>query len=255
MAAEDPVLFEISPDGVAWITLNRPSDANARNQAMRARLLDSYATVAADTSVKVAVLTGSGTRFFCAGMDLKEAAAPETMRERRDRLRRSRDIDLLAKLPVPTIAAVNGYALGGGCEMALACDMRIVATDAKIGLPEVTHGLMPGGGGTQRLARLVGPGTAAELIYTGRLLTGAEATAIGLANRHVAAEDLHQEALELATSIAAHPGPALRSIKEVTAAGTDLTMSAAIDRELEGLLLLLAERDRPTPEAQEAPDA
>lgn len=238
------VAFELDERGVVWITLNRPNAANARNQRMRDELSALYESISRAEDVNVVVLTGAGDRFFCAGMDLKEAGRPESPLERRTRLRGSRDIEQLARLPQPTIAAVNGFALGGGCEMALACDLRVVATEAKIGMPEVTHGLTPGGGGTQRLPRLIGYARAAELILLGRPLTGPEAVEYGLANMHVPREELRPVVSELAGAIAAHPAEGVRAAKEALLAGLELPLSAGIDRELDGLLFVLAERDR-----------
>ena len=124
--------LSVAGDGVATVTLDRPEAANARNQQMRDELKAIWSGIADDAAIRAVVLTGAGDRFFCAGMDLKEAGVPETPAERRDRLRSSRDIEQLAALPQPTIAAVNGAALGGGCEMALACDIRLIAHTARI---------------------------------------------------------------------------------------------------------------------------
>lgn len=234
------VRFETA-DGVAWITLNRPAAANARNQRMRAELAGLYREVAVSTEVRVVVLTGAGDRHFCAGMDLKEAGRPETVLERRQRMRASRDIEMLARLPQPTIAAVNGHALGGGCEMALACDIRVVADEARMGLPEVTHGLMPGGGGTVRLPRLIGLERALEMLYLGTVLDGPAVVAAGLASRHVPRAQLRATVSELAAAIAQRPAHALRAVKESVLAGLDQPQ-AALDRELDGLLFLMAQR-------------
>lgn len=235
--------YHLDDAGIAWITLDRPDAANARNQRMREDLNRLYDDLAVDPAVRVVVLTGAGDRFFCAGMDLKEAATPESPLERRARLRAGRDIEKLAALPQPTIAAINGYALGGGCEMALACDLRVMASDASIGLTEVAHGLMPGGGGTQRLPRLVGYARAAELIYLGRRLSGAQAEAIGLVNQVVEPSQLLPTVTELAGHIAAQPPAAIRAAKESLRAGLELTLSAGVERELDGLLFLLSQRD------------
>lgn len=230
-------------DGVATVVLDRPDAANARNQQMRDELKAIWSGIADDPSIRAVVLTGAGDRFFCAGMDLKEAGAPESPAERRDRLRASRDIEQLAALPQPVVAAVNGFALGGGCEMALACDLRIIAESAQIGLTELTHGLVPGGGGTQRLPRLVGPALAAELLLLGRRLSGAEAVEAGLANRCVPDADLLSVALEVAAAIAAHPPRAVRYAKELLRKSQELPLTAGIDLELEALLALLADRN------------
>lgn len=233
-------------DGVATVVLDRPDAANARNQQMRDELKAIWSGIADDPSIRAVVLTGAGDRYFCAGMDMKEAGERESPAERRDRLRSSRDIEQLAALPQPVVAAVNGFALGGGCEMALACDLRIIADSAQIGLTELTHGLVPGGGGTQRLPRLVGPALAAELLLLGRRLSGAEAVEAGLANRCVPLPDLATAAAEVARAIAAHPPRAVRYAKELLRKSQELPLAAGVDLELETLLTLLADRNFPT---------
>jgi len=237
----DTVRLRIGDDGVAWVTLNRPEAANARNQRMREELKGIWTTLATDENIRVVVLTGAGDRFFCAGMDIKEAALPETPDERKRRLRTGRDIELLAALPQPTIAAVNGYALGGGCEMALACDLRIVAEEAQIGLPELAHGLVPGGGGTQRLPRLVGLAKATELILLGIRLSGAEAVACGLANRCVPLDVLTEYAGATAATIAAQPPRATRQAKELLRKSQEVDLATGLDAELDALLALMAQ--------------
>jgi enoyl-CoA hydratase/carnithine racemase len=227
-------------NSVAFVTLKRPDAANARNQQMRNELKAAWTAIAADTEINAVVLSGEGDRFFCAGMDLNEAAGAETAVERRDRLRGSRDIEQLAALPQPTIAAINGYALGGGLEMALACDLRLVADTAQLGLTEVVHGLVPGGGGTQRLPRLVGHARAADLIFTGRKLDAAEAASWGLVNRVVLAAELATEAEGLATAIAANSGRALRYAKELLRQSSDIPIGVGAQLELDALLTLMA---------------
>jgi len=233
----------LAVDGpVAVVTLRRPEAANARNQAMRSELERLWHHLAGRDDVNAVILTGAGDRFFCAGMDLKEAGAEESPADRRDRLRSSRDIEQLAALPQPTVAAVNGYALGGGLEMALACDLRIVATHAQIGLTELAHGLVPGGGGTQRLPRLIGTARAAEMLYLGLRLDGPAALAWGLANRCVPAGELMECARELAGQVAAQPRRALVYAKELLRQAQEGPLSQGVERELDALLTLLAER-------------
>ncbi len=229
-------------DGVAWVTLDRPDAANARNQVMRNELTWIWDRLAASDEVGAVVLTGAGDRHFCAGMDLKEAGQPEQSGARRDRLRASRDIEQLAALPQPTIAAVNGYALGGGFEMALACDMRVVAEHAQLGLTELAFGLVPGGGGTQRLPRLVGLARAAEMLYLGLRLTGPEAVSWGIANRCVPGAQLRSVARELARAVAATPRRAARYAKELLRQSYEVSLSVGVERELDALLTLLADR-------------
>jgi enoyl-CoA hydratase len=235
------IRFDVD-EGIGWLELNRPDAANARNQQMRRELTAVYDRVAHDHDVRVLVLTAVGDRFFCAGMDLKEAAGPETPLGRRARLQTGRDIEQLAALPVPTIAAVNGFALGGGLEMALACDLRIAAEEAELGLPEITHGLIPGGGATQRLPALVGPGQAFELLYLGERVNGRRAADIGLVNRSVPRDRLADEARQLARRIAKRPAPALRLLKEAVLNGLELPPAAARSAELDLLLTLMADR-------------
>ena len=227
-------------DGVVMLVLARPDAANARNQQMREELKATYDAVAASDAVKVLVLRGAGEKFFCAGMDLKEASgSTETLDEKRARIKRARDIEMLANLPQPTIAAINGYALGGGLEMAMACDLRIAVDEAQLGLTEVDHGLVPGGGGTVRLPALVGPARATEMILLGQRITGTVAAEIGLVNRAVDRIGLDATALELAEALAAKPAAAVRAAKSLLRAGATLPLPEALDNELEALLALM----------------
>lgn len=191
--------------GVLVVWLNRPESAHARNQVMRDELAGLWRATADTREVRAVVLTGSGRKFFSAGMDLKEAAVREDPIQRRDRLRRGGDIELLAGLPQPTVAAINGFALGGGLEMALACDLRLIADDAQVGLPEVTRGLVPAAGGTQRLPRVVGYARACELILSGRRVQARESVEIGLALRALPHDELLAAATGLARQFAANP--------------------------------------------------
>ena len=234
--------FRLEESGCAWITLDRVDAANARNQRMREELLALYAGIRSDDRVRVVVLTATGDRHFCAGMDMKASAGPETQAQQRARLRAGRDIEELAALPVPTIAAVNGAAYGGGCEMALACDIRVVSDSARIRLPEVGIGLVPGGGATQRLPRMIGVAKTYELLYLGTTLTGPEIVAAGLALRSVAPEELVATAADLAAEIAAKPPDALRMAKELVRKSFDMPSSIGTDAELDGLLMLLQSR-------------
>jgi enoyl-CoA hydratase/carnithine racemase len=238
--AGETVLTQVE-DGILTVRLNRAESAHARNQVMRDELASLWRVVAADGRVRVVVLTGAGDRYFCAGMDLKEASQPEEPVARRDRMQRSRDIELLADLPQPTVAAINGYALGGGLEMALACDMRLIADSAYVGLPEVTRGLVPGGGGTQRLPRLIGYPRSCELVLSGRRLTAHEAVEWGIAARVVPAAELLAAVSRLAASIAAHPEPAVRYAKVLLRRSLQVPVSAGVDAELDVLLTLLAQ--------------
>jgi enoyl-CoA hydratase len=233
----------INIDGpIATVMLNRPSAANSRNQDMRDGLLDIWHQLSKDNSVAVVILTGAGDRHFCAGMDLKESATPESPADRWDRLKRNRDVELLGVLPQATIAAVNGYAMGGGLEMALACDFRIMADQAVIGLPEVTAGLVPAAGGTQRLPRLVGHARAAELVLTGRRLSASEAFEWGLATRVVPLDRLQSDAGEFAATLAKLSPRALRYAKQLLIRARDASLADGLDAEVSAISTLLAER-------------
>ena len=205
-------------DGVATVTLERADAANARNQQMRNELKALWTGIAADDEIAVVVLTAAGDRFFCASMDQ------------------------LAALPQPTIAAINGYALGGGLEMALACDLRIAAENAQLGLTELVHGLVPGGGGTQRLPRLVGSARAAEMLYLGLRLDAARSQEWGLVNRVVPFDDLASTAAEMAAAVAANSNRALRYAKELLRVSQDVPVAVGAQLELDSLLTLMADR-------------
>lgn len=241
--AEELEATSVDIDGpVAWVTLDRPEAANARNQQMRNELKGIWSGLATDPEVAVVVLGATGERFFCAGMDLKEAGAPETPAERRDRLRSSRDIEQLAALPQPTIAAINGFALGGGLEMALACDLRVAADHAQLGLTELVHGLVPGGGGTQRLPRLVGSARAAEMLYLGLSLPAPQAEDWGLINRSVPADELRSTVAGMAEAIAGNSSRALRYAKALLRRSQDVPVSVGSEMELDSLLTLMADQ-------------
>ncbi|MGC0367550.1 methylglutaconyl-CoA hydratase [Rhodococcus sp. 27YEA15] len=229
-------------EGLLTVWLDRPAAAHARNQSMRDELSSLWRAVASDRAVHAVVLTATGERHFCAGMDLKESAQPITAEERIDRLRASRDIELLAALPQPTVAAVNGAAFGGGLEMALACDIRLVAAGALVALPEVTIGIVPGGGGTQRLPRLIGYQRAAELILTGRRLSAVEAVEIGIMLRVVEGQGLLDQAEELGRSIARSPSAAVRRAKELMRRSDEVSLALGTDLEVDALVSLLGTR-------------
>lgn len=229
--------------GVLTVRLNRAEAAHARNQQMRDELMDLWRMTARRRDVRAVVLTAVGTRHFCAGMDVKEAAAPTSADEMLDRLRSARDIELLAALPQPTIAAINGTALGGGLEMALACDLRLIASHAQVALPEVTIGLVPGGGATQRLPRLIGRQRATEMILTGRRLSAAEAVDYGVALRAVEGGCLADEARELAAQLASVRPNAARRAKELLRRSEEMSISTGAEMELETLVSLIANKD------------
>jgi enoyl-CoA hydratase len=199
--------------GWALLTLDRPQALNALNTALRDRLRETLAELAGEPRLCAVVITGAGERAFTAGADISEMSgvAPDAA----DRFARHGQelMNAVEALPAPVIAAVNGYALGGGCELALACDLILASEKAVFGLPEVDLAILPGWGGTQRLPRRVGIGRARELIYTGRRINAAEALAIGLADAVYPPERLLDEARTLAARLASKSPAALRGAK------------------------------------------
>jgi enoyl-CoA hydratase len=216
------------PDGVALVTLDRPK-ANALSIELLTQLGAAVRGLADE--LPGAVVLWGGERLFAAGADISEFAGPERARELGLRLRAA--LDGLAALPRATIAAVTGYALGGGCELALACDLRVAADNARFGQPEILLGIIPGGGGTQRLARLVGVSRAKDVILTGRQVDAAEALRIGLADRVVPAGQVLDTALALAAELAAGPLAAQALAKRAIDTGLEGPMPAGLDLEAE----------------------
>jgi len=214
---------------VAWITFTRPKALNALAADVLREIAEVTEVIAEDPEVKVAVFTGEG-KAFVAGADIAEIhALKDVFIGREFALGGQEVMNHIAALPVPTIAAINGYALGGGLELALACDLRVAAKKAKLGLPEVGLGLIPGFGGTQRLPRLVGVGRAFDLILTGRHVPAEEALALGLVNR--VADDAVAAARELADQIMKNSPVALALAKEAVARGADVPLPEALEIE------------------------
>lgn len=229
---------------MATIRLDRPP-MNALDAAMQDALLEA-ATEAGERSDVRAVVVYGGEKVFAAGADVKEMAGWSYT----DMVDRSRALQApftaLARLPKPTVAAVTGYALGGGCELALACDLRIAADDARLGQPEILLGVIPGAGGTQRLARLVGPARAKDLVFTGRFVRADEALAIGLVDQVVPAADVFETARSWAAQFANGPAYALRAAKEAIDRGLETDLDTGLEIERQQFSALFATRDRTT---------
>ncbi len=212
----------VDRDGaVATLTINRPKVLNALNRHTLQELDAALRELADDAAVRVVILTGAGEKAFVAGADINELAALSPVAAREQAAMGQRVFDRVERLGKPTIAAINGYALGGGCELAMACTLRLAAETARLGQPEIQLGLLPGYAGTQRLPRLVGKGRALEIMLTGAPIGAADAHRIGLVNRVVAADALAAEAKALAALLAAQAPHAVRFILDAVQHGLD----------------------------------
>jgi enoyl-CoA hydratase len=228
---------------VTWVTLNRPAALNALNTALRRDLKQFFTDLQADPEVRVVVVTGAG-RAFCAGADIKEWREPTSIVEDREERMHVNFWQVMSRCEVPIIAAINGYALGGGCELAMCCDVRIASDQAQLGLTEVTLGIIPGGGGTQRLPRLVGQGKALELILTGERIHAPEALRLGLVEQVVPHDQLMPAVEALAQTIASRAPLAVKYAKEAIIRGRELPLSEGLKVEADLYTLLRTTEDR-----------
>ena len=235
------ILTEVrGPIGIA--TLNRPEALNALNTPLLDALADTLEAWDADPSVRVMIVTGSD-KAFAAGADIKEMA-PKSFAEMHRENIFGRQIDRIARIAKPVIAAVAGFALGGGCELAMALDILLAADTAKFGQPEITLGIMPGLGGSQRLVRAVGKAKAMELCLTGRMMDAAEALAAGLAARVVPAAELMAEAVKLAEKIAAQPLPAAAMVKDAVNRAFEMPLAEGLAYERRAFHAMFATHDQ-----------
>ncbi len=231
-------------DGIAILTLDREEALNALDRALLAELRERLRELAEDEGVRVVVLTGAGDRAFAAGADIKEMHRM-TVEEARAWGELGHECGrLLETMPKPTIAAINGFALGGGCELALACDIRYASTHAKLGQPEVSVGIIPGWGGTQRLARTAGLGFAKELILTGRIVDAEEAHRHGLVNALFFPEELMDRTLEAARALAAKSPLVLAAAKRMTNRALQGDHEAGLQEEAVAFSELFASEDQ-----------
>jgi enoyl-CoA hydratase len=246
MPAEFETLsIESHADEVLAVTINRPQAANAMNTALGRDLLQVFSDIIADpASARVVVLTGSGERAFCAGADLKERQGMTDAQWNAQHYVFERMIRAIIECPVPVIAAVNGAAFGGGCEIALGCDFIYASRTARFALTEVTLGIMPGAGGTQNLPRAVGLRRAKELIYSGRPFSAEEAHAWGLVNRLCEPAALMAEALATAQSIAANAPISIRQAKHAIDLGTQMSVAEGMAFEIEAYNRMVGTEDR-----------
>jgi enoyl-CoA hydratase len=213
--------------GVAILTINRPKVLNALNSQTLDELRRAILELKGDDGVRAVVLTGAGETSFIAGADINELAAQTPVSGREHAMTGQHVLDLIEHLGKPVIAAINGFALGGGCELAMACTIRIAADTAKLGQPEINLGLIPGYAGTQRLTRLIGRGRALELLLTGDQVTAQEAHRLGLVNRVVPAAELMAEAKKLAATLAAKAPIAIRYILDAVDKGVEMPFAQA----------------------------
>jgi enoyl-CoA hydratase/carnithine racemase len=209
--------------GIGYVTVNRPEKLNALNDTVMVELNACFESIEQDAEVKAVILTGAGEKAFVAGADIAVLAAQTPVEGKERSVRGQRVLDLIENLGKPVIAAVNGYALGGGCELAMACTLRVASDHAKLGQPEVKLGIIPGYAGTQRLPRLVGKGRAMELILTGEPISASEAWRIGLVNQVAPAQDLIATAEGLARKMMANGPLAVRFAMEAVNRGCEMT--------------------------------
>ena len=239
--AYETIILE-KKERVATLTLNRPP-MNPLNRQMYEELGQASEELNADPEVKVVIITGAGEKAFAAGLDVKEVEG-KSVTEMKDFWACSRDAaSRVAGIEKPVIAAISGLALGGGLELALCCDLRIAAEGTRFGQPEVTLGIIPGGGGTQRLPRLIGAARAKELLFTGAMIDAETALEIGLVNKVVPPDALMEEAAALATTIAAMPAVALKMIKHAVDHGINMDLNSAIIFEGESFMLSYTSED------------
>ena len=267
--------IQLEPQGdIAILKINRPEALNAMNLDVISELSKMIDIIAADESIKAVVITGAGERSFCAGADISYMVNIDPMQAEKYATSAQDVINKIDRLEKPVIAALNGFALGGGCELAMACDIRIASSNAKIGQPEVTIGIPPGWGGTQRLMRLVGPAKAKELIFTGKMITADEAYQMGLVNTVInlgsddkippeapkgdAAKEkeraseiaktlnrkLMDESLALAKEIAKNSFTAVKVSKKLINRGMDTDLETGLRLEIYGWALCFAHEDR-----------
>ena len=231
MSAYETVRVD-TENGVAVLTIDRPEKRNALSGQVRAELIAALDALRDDESVRVLVVTGAGEKAFVAGADIGEFAQ-RTPLEQRAAMTGRRVFDEIAAYPKPVIAMINGYCLGGGCELALACDVRIAADTAKLGQPEINLGIIPGGGGTQRLPRVVGMGQAMRLVLSGELVDAAEALRIGLVDVVHPAAELRERTMTFARAMAEKSPVALRMAKSAVRAAAEMPLDAGLRYETE----------------------
>jgi enoyl-CoA hydratase len=229
---------------IGILKLNRPQAMNALNSKVILELISALGAMEKETLPKVLIITGSGEKAFVAGTDIIEMEKLSSFEAREFARFARKAIDKVADLDRPVIGAINGFALGGGCELAMACDIRIASEKAKLGQPETGLGIIPGSGGTQRLPRLVGPSKAKQLVFTGDIIDAKAALEIGLVDKVVPQDSLIEEAKKMANAIAAKPRVALALAKYAINRGLDADLQTALDYEIECFAQCFATQDQ-----------
>ena len=236
------IIFQVE-EGIATLTFNRPQVLNALNSNLLQELAHALDQVAADEDIRVLILTGAGEKAFVAGADINELAAFNALQAKRFSESGHALLNRLQALPIPVIAAVNGFALGGGSEIALACDFIYASENAMFGQPEINLGIIPGFGGTQRLPRLVGKNMAKEMIFTGKMITADEAFAIGLVNTVCPQLQLMEEVIKTARTMAAKGKVTLRAAKQAINSGMNVDLATACNIETDAFALCMDSPD------------
>ncbi len=238
----DALLVEKLDGHIAKITINRPDKLNALNKAVRQGMFEALEDLAGDDDVRVVIITGAGEKSFIAGADISEFKDARPVEQYRS-MQSGNIYVALETFPKPVIAMINGFCLGGGCELAMACDMRVASTKAKLGQPEINLGLIPGAGGTQRLPRLVGEGWAMRLVMSGELISGEKAAEIGLVEVAVEPDELEAHVMTLASNIAGRSPMALQAAKESILAARRMPLDEGLKFERGWFSLLFSTDD------------
>src|SRR4030042_3781246 len=236
------LLFE-KKDGIGTVTINRPDKLNALNSTVYNELYDVFESIENNPEVRVVVLTGAGEKAFGAGSDVAEMQNMGPLEIQKFMATIRKASDYIYALTKPTIAAIHGYALGGGCELSMCCDLRIASEKARFGQPEINLGLIPGAGGTQHLTRLIGAAKAKEMIYLGDMIDAATALNLGLVNKVVPPEKLMEEAMEWAKKLASKSGPVLAMAKMAINTGLDTDIASGLNMETKCNALCFATED------------
>jgi len=237
------ILFETAQDGIALITVNRPEKRNALSRALVTELENAFGRLVSEAAIRAAIITGAGDKAFVAGADIQELAVLSSVELRAHALQGQRTFRMLETCGKPTVAALNGYALGGGLELAMACTVRFAAESATLGQPEVKLGIIPGYGGTQRLPRLVGRGRALELLLSGESISASEAHRIGLVNAVVPQADLLRHSRAWLAKVLANGPLALGLVMESVDAGLDAGLEQGLRLEAAAFGLCAATED------------